>query len=121
MKTRLLIAAGAAALLLSTASAPAATPVLPSAGAGGFLVAFCPDGSEWLAALPAPDLMDEAFPGSVAILDAALSVLPEGCDALVLAPSPGGVPESDPGKITAQDAAVWSRGTPPVVRASDTP
>ena len=120
MKTRLWIATGAAALLLSTAPAPAGTSVAEaSADTGASFLAVCPDGSEWLAVLTPEEITDGAFMGSVAIFDAALSAMSDGCVGLVLAPAPGGAPASDPGEVTAQDAAVWSRGTSPDVRASD--
>lgn len=120
MNTRLLVAAGATALVLATA-ATAATSAGPGREPEGVLVAACADGSEWVAVVAPATTADEPFAGSpLATLDAVLSSLPPGCDGLVL-PPPVGVLVPEPGLMTIMDAAVWSRGAVPVFRASDVP
>jgi len=124
MRTRLLFAVGTAALLLSTASAPAASSLTAGAGSGAALIAFCPGGTEVLGiAAPTGSSTETLFADpSLMMLDAALSSLPRGCDGFLLAPAlPGGAGDPAPGSVSTQDAAVWSRGTPPAVRASDAP
>jgi len=124
MRTRLLFAVGTAALLLSTASAPAASSLTASAGSGALLIAVCPGGTEVLGvAAPYESSTETLFADpSLLMLDAALPSLPWGCDGFLLAPAlPGGAGDPATGPVSAQDAAVWSRGTPPVVRAADAP
>jgi hypothetical protein len=87
MKTRLLIAVGGAALLLSTASAIAAPASDEAPANAALLVAICQDGTEWIGVAPleASVLLDGS---PLAMLDAASSGLPSGCDGFVLVSRP---------------------------------
>ena len=116
MKTRPLISAAAAVLLCAALSA---SPVSASTAPADVIVAVCPDGTEWMGVAPAQDPVFAllAFTG----LEAVISALPQGCEGFLAGSLPGDTVLPDPGDVATQDAAVWSRGTLPVMRASDVP
>ena len=99
----------------SAIAAPAGEATAPAA----LLVALCQDGTEWIGVAP-PEATVLVVGSPLALLDAASSGLPSGCEGFVLVSPPGGV-VPDPGDVGTEDAAVWSRGSQPAVRTSDTP
>lgn len=123
MKTRVLVAASAAAFLLSIASSQALAGSVEGAASPTVLVTVCGDSMEWVVVTqPTAGSADAlmGFMGSpLLMLDAAASGQSTDCDGLFLATPTDWAAVPELGAVRAQDAAVWSRGQQPAVRVSE--